>query len=320
MSTVNYDDERFGEVEKQKQQALSEVEKTYGGMIGQSDKFYQAQIDASKEWGEKQQQIQQETTDFAIEKINQQKEQAEKDYKKEQSGAYVDWQKESNRYGANAEQMAASGLTHTGYGESSQVSMYNTYQNRVAMAREGYNQAVLNYDNAIKEAQLQNNAAMAEIAFKTLQTQLELGLQGFQYENALLAEQLNAKQAVDNTYYSRYKDVLDQINQENVLAEEIRQFNIENGTGQIGGGSSGDVIIFGDDSAEIEKDQSSGYRGLDASPKNAVSRVNNIYKMASSKKSLEELSDYIASMVNNGSISVVQAGKMLDEIAASKGW
>ena len=222
---INYEDERFTQVEDAKQEALNDVKNTYDGMLEQSDSYYQAQIDASKEWADKQQQLQQENTDFAIEQINQQKEQANKDYIKEQSGAYVDWQKQSNQYGANAEQMADSGLTHTGYSESSQVSMYNTYQNRVATARESYNKAILNYDNAIKDAQLQNNSKLAEIAYAALQQQLELSLQGFQYHNSLLAEQLAQKQAVDDRYYNRYQDVLAQMNQENALAEEIRQYN-----------------------------------------------------------------------------------------------
>jgi hypothetical protein len=222
---INYDDERFGQVESDKQQALTEVEETYGGMIGESDKYYQAQIDASKQWADKQQQLQQENTDFTIEQIEQQKQQAGKDYQKEQSGAYVDFQKESNKYGANAEQMAGSGLTNTGYSESAKVSMFNTYQNRVAVAREGYNQAILNYNNGIKEAQLQNNSALAEIHFQALQQQLELSLQGFQYKNQLVLEQANKKQEIDNTYYSRYQDVLNQMNHENAQAEQIRQYN-----------------------------------------------------------------------------------------------
>lgn len=222
---INYDDERFGKVESDKQQALTEVEQTYGGMIEQSDSYFQAQIDASKQWGEQQQQLQQEQTDFAIEQINQQKGQANKDYKKEQAGAYVDWQKQSNKYGVNAEQMAMSGMTNTGFSESSQVSMYNTYQNRVAVARESYQKAILNYDNAIKDAQIQNNSKLAEIAYQALQTQLELSLQGFQYKNQLIIEQANKKLEVDQTYYNRYQDVLNQMNTENALAEEIRQYN-----------------------------------------------------------------------------------------------
>lgn len=222
---INYDDERFKQVESGKQQALTDVENTYSGMIGETDKYYQAQIDASKDWANTQQQLQQDKTDFAIEQIEQQKAQANKDYTKEQAGAYVDWQKESNKYGVNAEQMASSGLSNTGFSESSQVSMYNTYQNRVATARESYNLAVMNYDNAIKDAQLQNNSALAEIAYTALQQQLELSLQGFQYKNQLILEQANKKQEIDNTYYNRYQDVLNQMNQENAMAEEVRQYN-----------------------------------------------------------------------------------------------
>lgn len=222
---INYEDERFKQVEAGKQQALTDVENTYSGMIDQTDQYYQAQIDASKEWANTQQQLQQDNTDFAIEQIEQQKAQAQKDYTKEQSGAYVDWQKQSNSYGVNAEQMAQSGLSNTGFSESSQVSMYNTYQNRVATARESYNLALVNYNNAIKDAQLQNNSKLAEIAYTALQQQLELSLQGFQYKNQLLIEQANKKMEVDNTYYNRYQDVLAQMNQENALAEEVRQYN-----------------------------------------------------------------------------------------------
>ena len=223
--SIDYNDKRFTQVEDAKQDALNEMNDKYNGMIDQSDKFYQSQIDAANQYAEQQKQLQQEHTDFAIEKVEQQKEQAEKSYKKEQAGAYVDWQKQSDQYGAKAEQLASSGLQNTGYSESSQVSMYNTYQNRVGTARESFNQAILNYDNAIKDAQLQNNAALAEIAYNALKTQLELSLQGFQYRNQLILEQLNQKQNIDNTYYQRWQDVLSQMNTENSLAEQVRQYN-----------------------------------------------------------------------------------------------
>ena len=222
---TNYEDPRFGQVESDKQQAMTELEQTYACMIGESDKYYQAQIDATKEWADKQAGLQQDKTDFTIQQVEQQKQQAQKDYTKEQSGAYVDWQKQSNQYGANAEQQAAAGMTNTGFSESSQVSMYNAYQNRVMVAREVYNNAVLNYNNAIKDAQLQNNSVLAEIAFNALQTQLQLGLEGFQYKNNLILEQASKKVELDNEYYNRYLAVLDQINTENALAEEQRQFN-----------------------------------------------------------------------------------------------
>lgn len=222
---INYNDKRFTQVTSEKNAAIKESNSTYDQMINSSDKYYQGQINAVKDYGETQKQNQQAQTDFAIEKIEQQKDQAHKDYLKEQSGAYVDWQKQSDQYGSNAEQQAKSGLAQSGYSESSQVSMYNTYQNRVMTARESYIKAVQNYDNAITEARLQNNSLLAEIAYETLQKSLELSLQGFQYKNQLVLEKANAKRELDNTYYSRYQNVLSQINTENALAEQVRQYN-----------------------------------------------------------------------------------------------
>lgn len=221
---INYDDERFQQVEFDKNNAIADLETTYESMIGKTDKFYQDQIDATNQYAETQKELQSQQTQHTIDQINQQKDKAHKDYIKEQSGAYVDWQKQSNQYGANAEKMASAGLQNTGFSESSQVSMYNTYQNRVATAREVFASAVLNYDNAIKDAQLQNSSVLAEIAYNALQQQLELSLQGFQYKNNLILEQAQRKTEMENQYYNRYLDVLNQINTENAMAEDIRQF------------------------------------------------------------------------------------------------
>lgn len=226
MSTeINYDDQRFKDVEADKKNAISENEKLYSGMIKDSDGYYQAQVDATKEWEKKQTQLQKEQTDFAIDQIEQQKDQAKKDYTKEQSGAYVDWQKQSNQYGANAEKEAQMGMSGTGYSESSQTAMYNNYQQRVTAAKESFNVIIQNFNNKITEARLQGNAALAEIAFNSLQKQLELNLQGFQYKNELLQTMAQQKTELDQMYHERWQDVLGQINTENALAEEIRQFN-----------------------------------------------------------------------------------------------
>ena len=222
---INYDDKRFQEVENQEATALKETKGTYDKMINSSESFYQQQIDASKEYANKQSELQQAQTDFAIEKVEQAKDQAKKNYTKEQKGAYTDYQKATNEYGANAETLAAQGLNQTGYSESTRTSAYNTYQNRYMTARESYNQAILNYDNNIKEAQLANSSALAKIAYEALQQQLELSLQGFQYKNTLLLQKLEAVNQTKDRYYNRYQDVLQQINTENAMAEQIRQYN-----------------------------------------------------------------------------------------------
>lgn len=221
---INYEDERFEEVKTAEKEALTEIEQTYGSMVGEAGKFYQEQKDAVKDFTQQQQQFQQEQTDFAIEQIQQQKDQAKKDYIKEQSGAYTDFKKQSSQHGAAAEQIAGAGMWGSGFSESSQVQMYTAYQNRVATARESFKQAVLTYDNAMKEARLQGSAAMAEIALQGFQQELQLTLEGFQYENQLLQTMLAQKQQTQQIYYGRWQDVLQQLNSEAAMAEQIRQY------------------------------------------------------------------------------------------------
>lgn len=222
---IDYNDSRFQQVENEKNQAINETTNQYNQMINQTDSMYQQQIDASKDWANKQTELQQAQTDFAIEKVNQAKDKAQKDYTKEQKAAYSDYQKTTDQYGANAETIAAQGLNKSGYSESTKTNMYNTYQNRYMAARESYNQAILNYDNSIKEAQLANSSALAQIAYEALQKQLELSLQGFQYKNTLVTQKLQAINEQNDRYYQRYQNVVSQINTENALAEQIRQYN-----------------------------------------------------------------------------------------------
>ena len=243
--TVDYNDKRLTDVKAEQTQKESEINQTYDNMINNSNKFYQNQIDASKEWAQKQGELQQANTDLAIEQINQQKEQTQKDYTKEQKASYTDYQKQVNDYGVNAEKMAAAGLNNTGYSETSKVSMYNTYQSRVATARDGLNKAILQYNNSIKEAQLANNSKLAEIYSNALQQQLELSLKGFQYKNSLIEAKINQINTNNTRYDNKYQNVLAQINQEienrrnmyNIysdainsdrkLTESIKQFNQE---------------------------------------------------------------------------------------------
>lgn len=213
--SVDYNDQRFKAVETEKQNKLNEANLMYNNMIANTDNRYNEMIQASKNYANEQTKNQQARTDFAIDEINQQKDQTKKDYTREQMGAYTDWQKQSNQYGANAEKLASSGLTNSGYSESSQVSMYNTYQNRIMQAKESYNQAVQNYNNKITEARLSNNEALAQIAYNALQSQLQLALEGFQYKNSLLQQQLSTQMSIDSDYYGRYQNVLAQINHEN---------------------------------------------------------------------------------------------------------
>jgi hypothetical protein len=81
--------------------------------------------------------------------------------------------------------------------------MYTAYQGRVATARESYNNLKLEYDNMIKDAQLQNSAALAQLAYDTLVKGMELALEGFQYNNTLLQQQRNDLLALEEMRWNR---------------------------------------------------------------------------------------------------------------------
>ena len=127
---IDYNDERFAQVQAEKEATMGKVNDTYNGMINGADSYYNDLKQATQSYEQKQSELQQARTDQMIEEINQNKEQDERDYLKEQKASYADYAKQTNAYGVNSEQMASAGLSGSGYSESSRVSMYNTYQNR----------------------------------------------------------------------------------------------------------------------------------------------------------------------------------------------
>jgi hypothetical protein len=222
---INYNDERFTNLKNEETAAKNESNSTYDSLINESGQYYDNLINQSKEWADKQADIQNQQTEFAIDKIEQQKQKAEKDYTKEQKGAYQDYMKQSNAYGSNMQAMGQQGLSGSGWSETIQSGFYNTYQNRYAQARESYNEIIMNYDNNIKEAQLQNSATLANIYAQAAKEQLELALQSFTVIKDLKLNKLNQSIALDNEYNNRWRQVETQINTENALAEQIRQYN-----------------------------------------------------------------------------------------------
>ena len=71
------DDKRLTAVESAKKEAINTANSTYDNMINQTDSQYNELIQANKDYATKQQEIQQQNTDFAIELINQQKDKAD---------------------------------------------------------------------------------------------------------------------------------------------------------------------------------------------------------------------------------------------------
>lgn len=223
---VDYNDTRLTNIKKEEKQELNDVEKQYGGWADEVYDKYEGLADQTDKWAEEQKRLQNESTGLTIEKLNQDQKEAEEDYIKEQAGAYVDWQKESNKYGANAEKMASMGMTGTGFSESSQVNMYVAYQNRVAMARQSFDRITADYNLAIKDAKLQNDVLLAEIAQKAQEQRLQFLIQGTMYKQEMLDKMVTQKNAIKSRYDSKWQNTLNQINNEKAMELEERQVKI----------------------------------------------------------------------------------------------
>ena len=222
---VNYDDERFQQVEDERQEQLNQYNQTYDNLVAEREDLTNQQQGLVDQWQQTQNENLDKQLQFQQDLINQQKAETQKAYENEAKSAYTDYQKEVDRYGVSREQQVANGLNNTGYSESSKVSMYNTYQNRLATAKQSMDKAYLEFDNAIREAQLTNDVTKAENALTALEQKLNISLEGFNYKDTATQNKLNWQYQINNTYDNRYQNVLDQINYENEVAEQIRQYN-----------------------------------------------------------------------------------------------
>ena len=100
------DDSRLKAVESAKKTAINNANNTYNNMINQTDAKYNELINASKDYATTQQELQQQNTDFAIEKINQSKEQAEKEGNIKLTSQYAKYQSELLEFDRRLQQFA----------------------------------------------------------------------------------------------------------------------------------------------------------------------------------------------------------------------
>lgn len=193
----------------------NDIEKNH--MLGALDKSHQAGVNELNA-----------ATDAVVGGLEEKKNEAEDSYDIEAKAAYVDWQKASDPYGVNAEQMASMGMSNTGYSETSKAAMYNQYQNRVAVARATFNKATVDYDRAIADAKMQNNVALARLASETYLKQAELSLYYVQKNDELLASKEKAIEQVNATYATKWQDILKQIKEEEDWTIRGGQGNFDN--------------------------------------------------------------------------------------------
>lgn len=129
---------------------------------------------------QEQQKVSNEIIDTGLQKtqneVNKQKEEYERDANKTAKALYTDYRKQSNPYGAMSEQLASQGLANSGYAESTQTSMYNTYQKNVTELENKTRQLKADADFQMNQAYLDADIQKAQNTLSIYKQQSELAI------------------------------------------------------------------------------------------------------------------------------------------------
>ena len=222
---MNYNDERIKALEAQKQLDLTNQNSVYEGLLNEN----QALLDKQNSWQDtylnNQNTLYDQGTNLAVNKLEQAKQDNNQAYQAEARASEMDYQNFINPYGTQAEQNAASGMTNTGYSESTKAAAYNTARNRTATARAAALKITADYENQIAQAKINNDSQKAALALELLKQKLANELSAYQTATSLKTTQLGMQNDLNNTYYNRYQDVFNQqkYEQEQSLAQKQYQ-------------------------------------------------------------------------------------------------
>lgn len=221
------EDERLSAIETEKQNALNQSNSVYSDMLKDNEDLYNSQ----NQYAEEYERVTNENLDkqlaYNTSLIEQQKEEATKNKETEEKKALNDYTSFINPYGYEAENLASRGLNNSGVSETSMLGGFNTYQNRLASANKALQSAITEYDNAINQARLENDATKAQNALNKLQMMLQNQENYVSSKNTISQNQLSNNQSLDSEYYNRYQTEYNNIQTEKAQEEAIRQWEAE---------------------------------------------------------------------------------------------
>ena len=221
------EDERLAKILQEKAEAIQKSDNTYNALLQDNQDLYNKQNEYANQYEQGQNEILDKQLAFREQQIEQQKEIARQNKETEEKKAKNDYTAFINPYGYQAESLAGNGLLNSGLAETTKLGGFNTYQNRLASANKAMQDAIVQYDNDINEARLNNDVQKAQNALTKLQLQLDFAQSFYSNKSTLQQNQLSNNQNLDNNYYNRYQTEYSNIQAEKERAEKIRQWEAE---------------------------------------------------------------------------------------------
>lgn len=162
---------------------------------------------------EQQQAITNKQTEMNVQELQRQQQEVEKDAIKTNKALYTEYKKASNPFGANAENLASQGLGNSGYAETTQTNLYNTYQKNVTDTLNNARDLKSDFDFQISKARQTGDITLAQNALAIYNQKMQLLTQEYELRN-------NREQFL----YQKDQDALSQSNWEKEYAMQQNQW------------------------------------------------------------------------------------------------
>ena len=122
-------------------------------------------------------------TALNVAELQRNKDKIDKDVNKTNKALYAEYRKATNPYGANAETLASKGLGNSGYAETTQTGLYNTYQKNITDTLNNARDLKSDFDFQISKAMQTGNINIANSALAILENRMQLLTQEYEMKN-----------------------------------------------------------------------------------------------------------------------------------------
>lgn len=131
----------------------------------------------------KQEEIVNKQTQMNVDELERNKAEIDEQAKKTNQGLYTEYKKASNPYGVNAETTYARGLGNSGYAETTQTNLYNTYQKNVTDTINNAQKLKSDFDFQISQARQNGDITLAQNALQIYMQKMQLLTQEYELRN-----------------------------------------------------------------------------------------------------------------------------------------
>ena len=130
-----------------------------------------------------QQDIVNKQTQINVDALEKNKTEVDQQADKVNQGLYSEYKKATNPYGVNAEQLYAKGLGNSGYAETTQTNLYNTYQKNVTDTVNNAQKLKADFDFQISQARQNGDITLAQNALQIYMQKMQLLTQEYELRN-----------------------------------------------------------------------------------------------------------------------------------------